>query len=96
MHRESILNVFPTDDDSGRLVIAVEQSDSGRSRLVLRQESRSDHVGWFVQSRIVIEPEQVTGLKMVLSSRSARPLSAPQGLPAPAILSFAAATAAAS
>ena len=66
-----IVNVFPGTDDANRLVLAHECDDAGVSQLVLRQETRSDHVGWFVQSRIVIEPEQVAGLKMTLTSRMA-------------------------
>ena len=52
-------------------VIAVQQ-DTGEasSRLVLRQETYADDVGWFVQSFVAIEPEQVAGLKMALSAQA--------------------------
>ena len=71
MRKETILNVFPTSDDQRRLVIAVEQvGDSVASRLVLRQETFAEDVGWFVQSSVAIEPEQVAGLKMALSAQS--------------------------
>lgn len=93
MQNETILNVFPAVDDLHRLVIAVQQEEEqGSSRLVLRQESYADDVGWFVQSCVAIEPEQVAGLKMALSSQSATRLKTDRfdsGLSrVPAILSF--------
>ena len=93
MQNETILNVFPAEDDLHRLVIAVQQEEGcGSSRLVLRQESYADDVGWFVQSCVAVEPEQVAGLKMALSTQSTRRLTsdrARSGLSrVPAILSF--------
>ena len=91
MIRESVLNVFPSEDENSRLVIAVEQSDEGPSRLVLRQETRAARVGWFVQSCVAVLPEQIAGLKMALSGGHARSIRADRGdsTPVPAILSFA-------
>ena len=90
MRKETILNVFPSSDDGNRLVIAVEQEPEAGSRLVLRQESFADDVGWFVQSRIAVEPEQVAGLKMALSGQASvkRLARAPKMSRLPAILSF--------
>ena len=64
-----VLNTFPSQDGSSRLVLASETDEVGNTQLVLRQETLSDHVGWFVQSRIRIEPDQVAALKMTLTSR---------------------------
>ncbi|MCH1439734.1 MAG: hypothetical protein L7W43_08755 [Rubripirellula sp.] len=93
MQNETILNVFPASDDLHRLVIAVQQEEGhSSSRLVLRQETYADDVGWFVQSFVAIEPEQVAGLKMALSNKvSSRMKTAGRdaGLSrVPAILSF--------
>jgi len=102
VQNETILNVFPTADDRHRLVIAIQQdSDSGNggsaprrsgqtSRLVLRQETHAEDVGWFVQSCVTIEPEQLPGLKMALSSTSTRKLHPParQVPRVPALLRF--------
>ena len=90
MIRESVLNVFPSDDENSRLVIAVEQSAEGSSRLVLRQETRAAKVGWFVQSCVVVLPEQIAGLKMALSGGHSRAIQPKRGdaSPVPAILSF--------
>ncbi len=89
MVRESIINVFPSKDEDNRLVVAVEQPEEGPSRLVLRQETRSADVGWFVQSRIAVMPEQVAGLKMALSGGQTKSLQPQRRTSAsPAILSF--------
>ena len=82
----TILNVFPSDSGENRLVLARETAEDGSSQLVLRQESRSPHVGWFIQSRIAIESNQVAALKMTLTSnlvREAAPIDE-----APSVLSF--------
>jgi len=73
------------------LVVAVEHCPGKRSRLVLRQETHSNDVGWFVQSCIAVEPEQLPGLKMALTSNATRTLHPPaRELPrAPASLRFA-------
>ena len=75
VRKETILNIFPGADDSHRLVVVIEQVGDGPSGLVLRQETFAPDVGWFVQSQLPIEPCQVTGLKMALASRSAKPVS---------------------
>ena len=64
---ERILDVFPATTDGHRLVIAVFQESGQRDRFVLRQETFSGDVGWFVQSRVTIEPEQLAGLKAALT-----------------------------
>ena len=82
---------MPSDDEHQRLVIAVEKTDDEQSRLVLRQETRSENVGWFVQSRVAILPEQVAGLKLAVSANQTRALqssSTRDTSPIPAILSF--------
>ena len=91
MLNETILNVFPSEDETKRLVIACEQSEGESSRLVLRQESFAEDVGWFVQSRIQVEPEQVPGLKMSLSTQNlkrVRPQASKFTTAVPAILRF--------
>lgn len=82
----TILNVFPGKSGDDRLVLAREVDASGAAQLVLRQESRSPHVGWFVQSRIAIEADQVAALKMTLTSNLVQ--EAQPSEEAPAVLSF--------
>ena len=71
---ETILNVVPGNDESSRLVVALERF-AGESRVVLRQESYSDDVGWFVQSRVDMDPDQVQGLRMALGRGPARAMT---------------------
>ena len=90
MTREIIMNVFPSHDENSRLVIAEETGEDGSCRLVLRQESRAGTVGWFVQSRVTVMPEQVPGLKMALTAKHSIPQPRPQAdsQARPAIISF--------
>ncbi|WP_146518520.1 hypothetical protein [Stieleria varia] len=67
MQSETILNVFPGASDTNRLALVQTETICGLRHLVLRQESYSPDVGWFTQSCVVIEPEQVAALKMTLS-----------------------------
>lgn len=87
----TILNVFPSDSGENRLVLARETDESGATQLVLRQESRSPHVGWFIQSRIAIEPNQIAALKMTLTSNLVKESS--QAEEAPSVLRFSSAMA---
>ncbi|MDG2224511.1 MAG: hypothetical protein P8L85_24230 [Rubripirellula sp.] len=77
VRQETIVNVFPSSDENRRLVIAVEQLPDSASRLVLRQETFSNDVGWFVQSQVAIEPEQVPGLKMSLGGTGTQKIQHP-------------------
>ncbi|QDV63270.1 hypothetical protein V7x_30030 [Crateriforma conspicua] len=97
MRTESVLEILPGLTDSQRLVIASESCDSGCSiapeTLVLRHESYSDHVGWFVQSRVSIEPHQFAALRNVITSRGVRAVPHSNGASAaetasPTILKF--------
>ena len=87
-----ILNVFPDETGENRLVLVQESCDGGETQLVLQQESRSPHVGWFVQSRISIGANQVAGLKMTLTSNLADQLTrdevAQQDQESPATINF--------
>jgi hypothetical protein len=83
MRHETLVNVFPSEDNNKRLVIAIEHPEAGRRRLVLRQETRSEAVGWFVQSCIEVLPEQVAGLKASLSGRLVSQTSAAPATPDP-------------
>ena len=64
-----VLNVLPADSDDSRIVVAMEQDESGKRQMVLRQESLSRDVGWFVQSRVVVQANQVNALKACISSQ---------------------------
>lgn len=67
MSPERVLQAFPR-TDAQRLLVVVREKN-GIFETLLRQESRSD-TGWFVQSEIVVNAEQVAGLKSMFSTRS--------------------------
>ena len=67
VQNETILNVFPGANDQNRLVLVRTATICGREHLVLRQETHSPDIGWFVQSCVAIEPGQVAALKMTLA-----------------------------
>lgn len=70
VQNETILNVFPGANEQSRLVLVKTSTMCGLNHLVLRQETHSPDVGWFTQSCVVIEPNQVAGLKMTLSPQN--------------------------
>jgi hypothetical protein len=91
VQNERILDVFPAATDGNRLVIAIQTRSGERDRFVLRQETFSSDVGWFVQSRVSIEPEQMAGLKAALTCGRTQRLdrhSSSDSVPAATILSF--------
>ncbi|MEO8272101.1 MAG: hypothetical protein ABI557_20495 [Aureliella sp.] len=71
MQNEIILNVFSGANDQNRLVLVRSTTMCGLEHLILRQETHSADVGWFVQNQVVIEPGQVAALKMTLSPANA-------------------------
>ncbi len=64
-----ILDVIPTGDSTERLVVQQHADPTGAS-LVLVQESFATDVGWFPQSRVVIQADQLAAFKALFSSRA--------------------------
>ena len=69
---ETVLNVFPGSNECQRLVLVRSETAFGGETLLLRQESHSPDVGWFVQSCVTIDSSQAAALKMSLSPNSLR------------------------
>ncbi len=67
MQNEIIINVLPGASAQQRLVLAQASTICGLEHMILRQETYSPDVGWFVQNQVAIEPGQVAALKMTLS-----------------------------
>jgi hypothetical protein len=68
---ETILAVIPSEISNQRLVLAM--SNGGLDKpLVLRTESFSPDVGWFVQSSVSMSRRELAGLKNVLGLTMAR------------------------
>jgi len=71
--QESILAVLPnTRDDERTVVVLCHRVDSW---VELRQQSFGAGVGWFTQSTVKLDPQQVAGLKNALGG------AAPHRLP---------------
>lgn len=64
--RETILSVLESDTPGKRVVVAMRQLSRGGSDLVLRHESWSENVGWFVQSCVELSGDQIGELRSVL------------------------------
>lgn len=67
MQNDTILDVFPGTSENHRLVLVQSETMCGLKHLVLRQETHSPNVGWFVQSCVAIQENQIAALKMALS-----------------------------
>ncbi|QEG40586.1 hypothetical protein [Roseimaritima ulvae] len=87
---ETILSILPGSSEDVRTVVALCQRGAD-SAVEMRQESFSQAVGWFVQSRIELTGEQVAGLRQTLglvSGRVRRPRPASVENSQPATLAF--------
>lgn len=67
---ESILSTLPSTRDDQRAIVVLRQSESG-SQIELRQQSWGAGVGWFTQSTVRLDPEQVAGLRAALGTTAA-------------------------
>lgn len=74
-----ILDVLPGSHDRLRLVIAVEKTLCGLEQLILRRETYEPQVGWFCQSQIAVEPDQLASLKLLLSTQRVQQAVKPKG-----------------
>jgi len=74
--QETVLSVIPGNDQDHRLLVVLVPGD-GRDTIELQQQSWSGSVGWFTQSRLPIEREQLAMLRGALGinfpKRSSRP-----------------------
>ncbi len=58
------------DEPTRRVRVSLCRDADGGSRLRLRDETLSDHVGWFVQASIDLTTEQVAQMRSVLGTVS--------------------------
>lgn len=65
---EIILSTIPGSSDAERLLLVLCQAANEPSHLELRQQSFAAGLGWFNQSTVSIEPNQVAGLRMAFGS----------------------------
>lgn len=71
-HPETTLATLPSDRDNERLLVVLCQESDQGSYLELRQQSWGEGVGWFTQSSVRVEPEQVAQLRGALGSGKAK------------------------
>lgn len=64
--RDTILAILDSETPGKRVVVAMRQLALGGSELVLRHESWSENVGWFVQSCVGLSGDQIGELRSVL------------------------------
>ena len=67
---EAILSTLPSTSDDQRTIVVLCHGESG-SQIELRQQSWGAGVGWFTQSTVRLDPEQVAGLRAALGTASA-------------------------
>ena len=64
---ETVLTTIPASETERLLVVLVQSPQIG-SRMELRQQSFSKGIGWFTQSTVHLEPQQVATLRNALGS----------------------------
>lgn len=63
----TVLTTIPASETERLLVVLIQSPETG-SRLELRQQSFSKGIGWFTQSSVQLEPEQVAALRNALGN----------------------------
>ena len=71
MVNESVLTTLPGSRDGERLLIVLAQNRTGKGKVVLRQQSWDDGIGWYDQKSLEIEAHQLRQLRAVLGFGSA-------------------------
>ena len=63
--QEVTLNTIPGSADDSRIAVVLTHQH-GQSQIELHQQSWGEGIGWFTQSKVVLEPQQVTALSLGL------------------------------
>ena len=66
MNTEVLLASIPGASDEERLLVVHTRGAGGQSVILLRQQTWGEGVGWFDQSSVSIEPEQLGQLRLAL------------------------------
>lgn len=72
---ETLLSVLPGSNDQERVAVFLCHQGCGASCIELRQQSWGDGVGWFTQSKVLLEPDQVADLRDTLGKSGNQPRS---------------------
>ena len=65
---EQVVDILPSGESQRLVVLSRECAPGSEPQLVLREETLSD-TGWFAQSEVSLSLEQLSGLKLLLTSR---------------------------
>lgn len=68
---ETVLSTLPASSETDRLLLVLVHRLGEASRMELRQQSFAESVGWFTQSTVVLEPDQVAQLRTALGMTAA-------------------------
>ncbi len=68
-HPEYVLATIPGDSPRSRIVFA-SRSQPGKKPILLKQESYSDAVGWFVQNSIELTREEMVALRSAMGGQA--------------------------
>lgn len=63
---ETVLATLPSSSDRERVLVVLCHAPSGNTQLELRQQSWGEGLGWYTQSSVQLEPEQVASLRQSL------------------------------
>ena len=74
--QDVVLAVLEGTLESERTLLVHRETANGGSIVELRQQSWGDGVGWFTQSSVQLEPEQVSQLRLALGAPKAIALRA--------------------
>ncbi len=81
MNAPLVLATIDSAHDDERLQLVLTREADGSSVISLQQQSWGEGIGWFTQSAVEMQPEQVAALRMSLGNnglccKPARPLGA--------------------
>lgn len=75
---EIVLSTLPGMNERDRVLVVLVQTPASGSHVELRQQSFGEGIGWFTQSSISMEPQQVAELRSVLGTSGASTSSLPR------------------
>ena len=71
--QEVLLNTIPGGSENDRLAVILCHTNQHGSMIELHQQSWGEGVGWFTQSKVVLDSGQVAQLSSVLGSSTREP-----------------------
>ncbi len=78
---ETILTVLPASSDDERVLVVLTSCPAIGSRVEFWQQSWGEGVGWFTQSKVLLEPDQVAQLRSALGNASPHIRNSSSALP---------------